>query len=198
MCHVFPCVMQKTTFPSRNTPIDKRNLFLLSGRVVSHFRHESLQKKQVPTNRKNNSQILIICENKILKAELYKSNFVTKITECNYLFIFQNSPHFLVNLFVILVSFHISLFALNSVFLLQISSSITFTYVFSVRVKPMQNVIIKKRKNSWLEILLHLRKHGFLIFVRLDLVVLDNADQSKILILNPAEFVIMTNRQNLV
>ena len=196
MCHVFPCVMQKTTFPSRNTPIDKRNLFLLSGRVVSHFRHESLQKKQVPTDRKNNSQILIICENKILKAELYKSNFVTKITECNYLFIFQNSPHFLVNLFVILVSFHY--FTLNSVFLLQISSSITFTYVFSVRVKPMQNVIIKKRKNSWLEILLHLRKHGFLIFVRLDLVVLDNADQSKILILNPAEFVIMTNRQNLV
>ena len=106
MCHVFPCVMQKTTFPSRNTPIDKRNLFLLSGRVVSHFRHESLQKKQVPTDRKNNSQILIICENKILKAELYKSNFVTKITECNYLFVFQNSPHFLVNLFVILVSFH--------------------------------------------------------------------------------------------
>ena len=106
MCHVFPCVMQKTTFPSRNTPIDKRNLFLLSGRVVSHFRHESLQEKQVPTDRKNNSQILIICENKILKAELYKSNFVTKITECNYLFIFQNSPHFLVNLFVILVSFH--------------------------------------------------------------------------------------------
>ena len=146
MCHVFPCVMQKTTFPSRNTPIDKRNLFLLSGRVVSHFRHESLQKKQVPTDRKNNSQILIICENKILKAELYKSNFVTKITECNYLFIFQNSPHFLVNLFVILVSFHISLFALNSVFLLQISSSITFTYVFSVRVKPMQNVIIKNEK----------------------------------------------------
>ena len=70
--------------------------------------------------------------------------------------------------------FIISLFALNSVFLLQISSSVTFIYFFSVRLKPMQNVIIKNQKNTWLEILFHLKKYRFLIVVRLDLVFLEN------------------------
>ena len=57
--------------------------------------------------------------------------------------------------------FIIWFFALNSIFLLQISSSITYTYFFSVRVKSMQNT--KNEKNSWLEILLHLKKYRFLI-----------------------------------
>ena len=30
--------------------------------------------------------------------------------------------------------------------------------MFTVRVKPMQNVIIKNEKNPWLEILLHVKK----------------------------------------
>ena len=36
--------------------------------------------------------------------------------------------------------------ALNSIFPLQISSSITFIYYFSVRVKPIQNVVTKTKK----------------------------------------------------
>ena len=45
-------------------------------------------------------QILVICKNKLSKAELYKSKYVKKITKCNYLFTFLNSPYFLVNFFV--------------------------------------------------------------------------------------------------
>ena len=88
MCHMFPCVVEKPTFPTRDAPIDKRNLFLLSERAVSRCRHKSLKEKYVPTYRESNFQILIICENKLPKTELYKSNFVKKITECNYLFTF--------------------------------------------------------------------------------------------------------------
>ena len=80
--------MEKPAFPTRDAPIDKRNLFLLRGRVVSRCRHKSLQGKQVPTDRKSDFQILIICKNKLSKAELYKSNFEKKITGCNYLFTF--------------------------------------------------------------------------------------------------------------
>ena len=43
---------------------------------------------------------------------------------------------------------------------------------FSVRVKPIQNVIIKN--NPWLEILLHLKQYCFLIFVIQDLAILEN------------------------
>ena len=50
----------------------------------------------------------------------------------------------------------------------------TFTYFFSIRVKPIQNVKTKNEKNPWLKILLHLKTYRFLIFVRLDLVVLEN------------------------
>ena len=80
---MFPCVMEKPAFPTRDAPMDKRNLFLLSGRTVSRCTRKSLQEKLVPTDRKVNFQILIICENKLSKVELYKSNFVKKITECN-------------------------------------------------------------------------------------------------------------------
>ena len=65
----------ETSFSYQDTPIDKRNLFLLSGRAVSHCRHKSLQGKYVPTDRKSNFQILTICENKLSKAELNKSKF---------------------------------------------------------------------------------------------------------------------------
>ena len=85
---MFPCVMEKPAFPTRDAPIDKRNFFLISGRAISRCRHKSLQENWIPTDRKSNFQILIICENKILKAEIYKSNFVKKITEWNYLFTF--------------------------------------------------------------------------------------------------------------
>ena len=54
----------------------------------------------------------------------------------------------------LLFLFIILSFALNSIFLLQILSSVTFTYFFSVRVKPIQNVIVKNEKYPWLEILL--------------------------------------------
>ena len=80
--------MEKPAFPTRDAQIDKRNLFPLSQRAVSLCRHKSLQKKQVPTDRKSNFHILIIFENKLSKAELYKSKFVKKITECNYPFTF--------------------------------------------------------------------------------------------------------------
>ena len=88
MCHMFPCVMEKPAFPTRDTPIDKRNLLPLSGRAVFRCRHKRLHEKSVPPDQKNNFQILIICENKLSKAELCKSNFVKKITECSYLFTF--------------------------------------------------------------------------------------------------------------
>ena len=45
MGHMFPCVMEKPVFPTRDVPIDKRNLFLLSGRAVSRCRDKSLQEK---------------------------------------------------------------------------------------------------------------------------------------------------------
>ena len=42
------------------------------------------------------------------------------------------------------------------------------------KIKSVQNVIIKNENNSWLKTLLHLKKYRFLIFVRLDLVSLEN------------------------
>ena len=35
MCHVFPCVKEKAAFSTRDSPIDKRDFFLLGGRAVS-------------------------------------------------------------------------------------------------------------------------------------------------------------------
>ena len=46
---------------------------------------------------------------------------------------------------------------LSTFFLLQISSSITFTYFYSDRLNQLENIIIKNEKNLWLEILLHLK-----------------------------------------
>ena len=84
MSHMFPCFREKPAFPTRDALIDKRNLVILR-RAVFHFRHKSLPEKEFSTNRKTNFQILIFFENKLSKAKLYKSNFVKKITECNYL-----------------------------------------------------------------------------------------------------------------
>ena len=67
---MFSCFREKPAFPTGDAPIDKRNLFLLSGRAVFRCRQKSLQEKYVPTDRKNNFQILIIYENKLSKAEL--------------------------------------------------------------------------------------------------------------------------------
>ena len=49
----------------------------------------------------------------------------------------------------------------------------TFTYLFSVRVKPIQKFIIKNEKNVARNIVAS-KKCCFLIFVRLDWVVLEN------------------------
>ena len=77
MCHVLPCFRGKLPFLTRDATIGK---ILLSGRAAFRCRHISLQEKQVPPDQKNNFQILIICGNKLSKAELYKSNFVKKVT----------------------------------------------------------------------------------------------------------------------
>ena len=45
MGHITACVIEKPVFPTKDAPIDKRNLFLLSGRVDSHGRHKSLQEE---------------------------------------------------------------------------------------------------------------------------------------------------------
>ena len=95
MCHMIPSVMDKPVFPTRDEPIDQRNLFLLSGKAVSRCKLNSLQEKQVQSDQKSNFQILVICENKPSKVKLDKSNFVKKITECNYLLHFKTLHIFL-------------------------------------------------------------------------------------------------------
>ena len=47
---MFLCFREKPAFPTRDAPIDKRNLFLLSGIAVFRCRHKSLQEKKVPTD----------------------------------------------------------------------------------------------------------------------------------------------------
>ena len=37
--------MEKPAFPTKDAPIDKRNLFLLGGRAVSHCREKRLLEK---------------------------------------------------------------------------------------------------------------------------------------------------------
>ena len=73
----------------------------------------------------------------------------------------------------------------------------TFTYLFSVRVKPIQKFIIKNEKNVARNIVAS-KKYCFLIFVRLDWVVLENSLECKILISNLGESVIVMDRLNLV
>ena len=45
MCYMFPCVMEKPAFATRDAPIDKRNLFLLSWWAISRCKHKSLKEK---------------------------------------------------------------------------------------------------------------------------------------------------------
>ena len=68
----------ETNIPIKDLPIDKKNLFLLSGRAVSRCSHKTLQEKLVATDRQSNFQILITWENKLSKAELQKLKFAKK------------------------------------------------------------------------------------------------------------------------
>ena len=130
MCHIFPCVMEKPAFPTRDAPIDKRNVFLLSRRAVSRCRHKSLHEKQVPTVFQIGSKFP---NSQYLRKQIFKRQIV-QIKRCTEnhgvqlpLYIlelsifscqpFCNSCSFLL--------FHF--FALNYIFLLQILLSITFT-----------------------------------------------------------------------
>ena len=122
MGHIVPCLMEKTSFPNMDAPIDKRNLFLLSGRAnfpIAEYHRQS------PSHQ-------------CVKSVQIRSTECGKIRTINY-----------------------SVFG-------HFSRSDTF----SVRVKPIQNPIIKN--NPWLEILLHLKQCCFLIFVIQDLAILEN------------------------
>ena len=118
MCHMSPCFRGET----RAAPIDKRNLFLLSRRVVFRCRHKSFK-----LTEKNNFQILIICKSKLSKAERYKSNVIKKITDCN----FTISLHF--------KTFHI----FSSTFLVM---SVHFHYfTFCLKLKfPIADIIVNR------------------------------------------------------
>ena len=103
---------------------------------------------------KNNFQILIICKNKLLKTELYKSNFVEKITECNYLFTFKTLHIFLSTFFFLLFIFIISPFALNSISLFHISRQSPLHTFFRLH-KTNTKCYNKTKKIMWLTLLLH-------------------------------------------
>ena len=154
---MFPCFREKPVFSTRDAPIDKRNLLLLSGRAVFRCRHKGLQEKQVPADRKS----------KLSKAKLYKSNVVKKITECNYLFAF----------FVIPVYFHYFTFCFKLHF--PIADIITnHLYILLLRSrKTNTKCYTKKRKKSVTTNTVSPKKYRFLIFIRLDLVVLENFAQ---------------------
>ena len=167
-----PCVMEKPAFPTRDA-IDKINLFLLSRRAVSRCRHKNLHKKQVPTDRESNLQILMICENKLSKAKLYKSNFIKKITKCNYLFTFQNSPYYLVNFFAIPL-FHYFTFCFK-LYCPIADIIVNHFYILFLRSRKTNiKCYTKKRKKSVARNIVASKKYCFLIFIGLDLVVLEN------------------------
>ena len=42
MCHMFACFREKPAFPTKDTPIGKRKLFLLGRRAVFSCRHKSV------------------------------------------------------------------------------------------------------------------------------------------------------------
>ena len=67
---MIPCFRDKPVFSTRDARLDKRNLFLLSGRAVFRSRHKSLQKSRFQQIEKNNFQILTICEKELSKAKL--------------------------------------------------------------------------------------------------------------------------------
>ena len=117
--------------------------------------------------------------------------------DCNYLFTFKNSPYFLVN-FVISVLFHYFTFCFKFYFPIA-DIIVNHLYILFLRSRKTNTKCDnKKRKKSVARNIVASKKYFFLIFVRLDLVVLKIALECKIFILNLAESVIMTNRLNLV
>ena len=83
ICHMFP--MEQPAFPTRNAPIDKRNLFLLSGRAVSRCWHKNLQEKYVLPNRKSNFLNSIYLrkqtfKNQIAQIKLCKENHEVQLS----------------------------------------------------------------------------------------------------------------------
>ena len=141
MFRLFLCFMKKPDFPTRDAPIEKTNLFLLSGRAVFRYRNKSLQEKQAQTDRKNNFKILIICENKLSKAELQKSNFVKKIKQ-------YNSPYFLVKFFVIPVHFHYFTFCFKLYFPIA-DITVNHLYILFLRSRKINTKWYnQKRKKS--------------------------------------------------
>ena len=58
MGHIVPCLMEKTSFPNMDAPINKRNLFLLSGRanfpIAEYHRqspsHQCVKSVQIRSN----------------------------------------------------------------------------------------------------------------------------------------------------
>ena len=71
---MFPSVMKKPAFPTRDAQIDKRSLFLLRGRAVSGCRHKSLQEKQVPTDTTEKVMRKQISKSQTVKIKLCKKN----------------------------------------------------------------------------------------------------------------------------
>ena len=69
---MFPCFREKPVFSTRDARLDKRNLFLLSGRAAFRSRHKILQKSRFQVIEKNNFQILTICENQLSKSQIVK------------------------------------------------------------------------------------------------------------------------------
>ena len=130
MCHIFPCVMEKPAFSTRDAPIDKRNVFLLSRRAVFRFRDKSFHEEQVPTVFQIGSKFP---NSNYLRKQTFKSRIV-QIKRCTEnqgvqlsLYILELSI-FSCQPFCNSCSFSLfHFFALNYIFLLQISSSITFT-----------------------------------------------------------------------
>ena len=128
MCHIFPCVTEKPAFPTRDAPIDKRNVFLLSRRAVSRCRHKSLHEKQVPTVFQIGSKFP---NSNYLRKQTFKS-WIVQIKRCTEnhgvqlsLYILELSI-FSCQPFCNSCSFSLfHFFALNYIFLLQISPSIT-------------------------------------------------------------------------
>ena len=70
MCFIFPCVMKKPAFATSDEPIDKLNLFFLSGRTVSRCRRQRTE-KLVPTDRKKK-----ITNSNYLRKQTFKSRII--------------------------------------------------------------------------------------------------------------------------
>ena len=81
--------MEKPAFPTRDAPIGKRNLFLLSGRAVSSCRHKIMEKPAFPTRdapigKRNlfllSGRAVSRCRHKILQESGRDSNYLQKQT----------------------------------------------------------------------------------------------------------------------